>query len=502
MTRRHVHRRRALAFLAAAGGAVLVAGCSGSQGGAAASQASGAGSATAVVPSAKANAASQACAPFPAADIPPDPTPPYNPPYGDPTQPASLAALQAAVASAAQEPQYSKTATMCAEGMDQAPVCDVDYWNVGGLPGKEEDCNFFYMRVVDDYWKGLTPLVLSQYTGYLGVTADGKDPANQNAGPHTTITEYNGTWVSVGARGSAAVQLTPQASGGLDAAQTASALTSVLGNAVTSSSLGKNTISPIIAGGQLVADCSTVWLSTGSQWQQTTLAAVPVAAGTAFACAASGPAGTGTAYVEATLQAPAAAGGPVPAAVSIKVPSDKSNTLRKDPNGAFDAANVVWPTGASQVTQGTAVPFMIPTGDGCAASTGSGAGPCLHLWVNFPSRPGESNAPALVSSADSSAAPTAAAGSEGELAAEAALQASAPLACTIWFTLELKSPDLLSTMSGYGLTTDGYTPHISLAKRKWQTSEVGPPSGTAAGQPDPCTDAANLAAGKPGSARS
>lgn len=503
MSRYDRFRHPALGLLAV-GGALVLVGCSGSQGGSQAesSSAQGSVSSAAAVPGAKANTASQACAPFPAADIPPDPTPPYNPPYGDPTQPASLAALQDAVATAAQQPQYSKTATMCAEGMDQAPVCDVDYWNVGGLPGKEEDCNFFYMRVVDEYWKGLTPLVLSEYTGYLGVTADGKDPANQNAGPHTTITEYNGSWVSVGQRGSAAAQFTT-ASGALDAANVAGALTAALAEPVTSSSLGGKLISPVIAGDQLVADCSTAWLSSGGQWQQTTLAQVPLAAGTAFACPASGPAGTGTAYVEATLQAPAAGGATVPAAVSVKVPSDKSNTLRKDPNGAFDAANVVWPTGTSQVTQGTAVPFTIPTGDGCSASVGTAAGaagaagPCLHLWVNFPSKPGESNAPALVSSAQDDAPQVA--GSEAQLAASAA---SAPLACTIWFTLELKSPDLLSTMTGYGLSTDGYTPHISLAKRKWQTSEVGPPSGTAAGKPDPCTDAKNLAAGQPGSPRS
>ena len=51
----------------------------------------------------------------------------------------------------------------------------------------------FYLRVRAEYWSngsnlGLTPLVLAQYGGYLGVIADGQDPANQAAGPHTTIT--------------------------------------------------------------------------------------------------------------------------------------------------------------------------------------------------------------------------------------------------------------------------------------------------------------------------
>ena len=241
MSRYDRFRHPALGLLAV-GGALVLVGCSGSQGGSQAesSSAQGSVSSAAAVPGAKANTASQACAPFPAADIPPDPTPPYNP--GDPTQPASLAALQDAVATAAQQPQYSKTATMCAEGMDQAPVCDVDYWNVGGLPGKEEDCNFFYMRVVDEYWKGLTPLVLSEYTGYLGVTADGKDPPTRTpvrTPPSPSTTARGSRWQ----RGSAAAQFTT-ASGALDAANVAGALTAALAEPVTSSSLGGKLISP------------------------------------------------------------------------------------------------------------------------------------------------------------------------------------------------------------------------------------------------------------------
>ena len=92
--------------------------------------------------------------------------------------------MREAVIAAAQTDQYSKTAHLCAEGSQTPAVCDVDYWNFGGTPGKSEDCNFLYLRVDNDYWTGLTPMVLNQYTNYLGVTADGKDPANQEAGPH------------------------------------------------------------------------------------------------------------------------------------------------------------------------------------------------------------------------------------------------------------------------------------------------------------------------------
>lgn len=472
----------------AAGTVVLLAGCaSGASDDAGAddapAQANAAGAPTASVsPSASAQGA---CAPFPAGNIPPSPTPPYNPPYGDPQQPASLAALQAAVVQAAQDPAYSKSAVMCAEGMSQPEVCDVDYWNTGGLPGTEEYCNFYYLRVGDEYWSnganlGLTPMVLAQYGGYLGVIADGQDAQNQAAGPHTTIAEYNGAWVNVGQRGSQAAAFTT-VNGKLDPADAAAQLTQAVRQPVTG---GTGTISPIIAADRMTVDCSTVWRDTGSSWQQTTLDQIAVTPGTGFVCRGTGD-GVGTAYIEAKLLPGADSGAPTaPAAVSIRVPSNQSNTLRADPAGPFTADNVVWPTGSKEVTSGTSIQFTIPTGDVCPSDTGGPAESCLHLWVNFPSNEALTVGPQQL---------------PGEpAAANDGLQSSSALACTIWFTLELQSPELLSTMTGYGLSTQGYTPHISLAKKKWQRSDIGPPSGTAAGKPDPCNDARLLASGQPG----
>ena len=351
----------------------------------------------------------------------------------------------------------------------------------------------------DEYWSngsnlGLTPLVLAQYGGYLGVIADGQDPANQAAGPHTTIAEYDGSWVYVGDRGSPAATFTP-VGGKLDAADVSQALTAAVKQPVTSS--GQGTISPVIASDRMTVDCSSAWLDTGSSWQPTTLANVTPTAGTGFLCTGTGN-GVGTAYIEAKLLADGTAGAATPAAVSIRVMSDQTNTLRKDLSAGFTADNVVWPTGANEVVNQTSVPFTIPTGATCSADGAAGPQQCLHLWVNFPNNAsltvGPQQLPALL--ADES--PTAgAAGSDAS--GDAALGSGAnDLACTIWFTLELDSPELLATMSRYGLATDGYTPHISLAKKKWKTSEIGAPTGTAAGKPDPCNDARLLANGQPG----
>lgn len=451
---------------------------------------------------AQANAAQPAsalCAPFPASDIPPNPTPPYpTPPYGDPQQPSSLAALRTAVVQAAQDPAYSKSALMCAEGADQAQVCNVDYWNIGGTPGREQDCNFFYLRVGNEFWSngsnlGLTPLVLAQYGGYLGVIADGQDPPNQAAGPHTTITEYNGSWVYIGDRGSPAATFTP-VNGKLDPANVAQALGQAVKQPITSTN--RDAISPIIASDRMTVDCTSAWLDTGSSWQPTTLASLNPTAGTSFVCTGTGD-GVGTAYIEAKLLADATTGGATPAAVSVRAVSDQTNTLRNDLSTGFTADNVVWPTGVPEVANGTSIPFSISTEPTCAADGTAGPQQCLHLWVNFPNNPSLTVGPAeLPASAQELDAAPQTVGSDAEN--DALGSRANDLACTIWFTLELDSPDLLATMNRYGLSTDGYTPHISLAKKKWKTSEIGAPTGTATGKPDPCNDARLLANGQPG----
>lgn len=432
---------------------------------------------------ANAVSAADVCAPFPAANIPPQPQPPYNPPYGDPQQPASLQSLQAAVTQAAQAAGYSKNGVLCAEGMDTTAQCDVDYWNVGQTPGREEECNFFYLRVGDEYWSngsvlGLTPMVLDQYAGYLGVTADGQDPENQKAGPHTTIAEYNGSWVYVGDRGSQAANFNIDA-GKLDAANVASSLQQAITNEVTSS--GRQPISPILASDQMKVDCSNIWIVTNGAWNQSTLDQVDPTTTTAFACTGTGD-GVGTAYIEASLLGGSATTSSVPAAVSVRVTSDQTNTLRRNPSAGFTADNVVWPTGLPEVSAGTSIPFTISTQDTCSTDSGQPGSSCLHLWVNFPKNSALTVGPQQIPNTSDALVDS----SKGELA------------CTIWFTLELDSPQLLSTMSTYGLSTEGYTPHISLAKKKWYSNEIGAPTGTAAGQPDPCNDARLLANGQPG----
>lgn len=444
-------------------------------------------------PSAPASAGKDAvvaasCPPFPAADIAPDPSAPYPAAYGDPQQPASLQALRTAVIGAVQSPDYPKNGTVCAEGSDTPAQCDVDYWVGRGTPGKEEDCNFYYLRVADEYWKNAVPMVLSQYHGYLGVSSDGRDATNQAAGPHITLAQYSSGWVNFGAKGTPVTEFA-LTGGKLTAADTAAQLQAVVPGAVAGNA---GTISPVLAADTMKIDCSTIWTYDGRNWTQTTLDAVTPTAGLSFACVGTGT-GVGTAYVEARLGTPGESS--IPAAVSINVSSTKWNTLRQDPTGPFTSSNVVWPVATKEVRAAQQMPFTIQTGDACPNDAGTGNESCLHLWVNFPSSESQSVGPTYLD--DTEKAALAASPSAGD-AQQLLAAAQSTMACKIWFTLGIDSPETLQMIESYGLSADDYSPHISLAKKTWNTNEIGPPSGTAVGQPDPCTDARNIALGQPG----
>ena len=430
------------------------------------------------------------CEPFPAGDVPPDPNNP-NPPYGDPRKASSLTSMRNAVLGEAERDTYSKNAVLCAEHPDdETPEdCDVAYWNPGGLPGARQECNFFYLRVGNEYWTGLTPMILNQYGEYLGVSADGTDTQNQHAGPHTSIATYNSSqaWLQAAGKYAATFGLVD---GTLSASDVQRQLEKVLGNDVVGND---QLISPVLFHDRLDVDCTPAWQGGGRTWQQVKLSAVPVAAGTSFTCTATAP-GAGTAYVTAKLGPPASDS--VPGAVNIIVDSDKSNTLRKVPNGPFDADNTLWPNGLAEVVNEQAVPFSVDVQDTCLNDKTGTAESCLHLWAN------------PVFQKDRSGTPT-------------------PNGCQLWFVMEIRSPQLLAIMDKYGLgrsTTlmrrqlsgwglsgkelrnaitqfrdepQKFTPLISLAKRKYLGSEVPAPWGYApAGTRDVCTDASLLGQGK------
>ena len=424
-----------------------------------------------------------ACAPFPPDEVPVDPHNP-NPPYGDPQKASSLTAMRSGVLSEAVSDKYSKNAVLCAEHPDDMTPeeCAVAYWDPGAWPGSQVDCNFLYLRVNNDYWTGLTPMVLNQYGEYLGVTADGKDGPNQHAGPHASIALYNSSQAWLQPQGQFSVNF-DLVGGALNAADVEGKLEAALGNDVSGSSL----ISPVLFHDQLQVDCTPAWQGRGSTWNQIALSSVSVSAGSSFTCGAMAP-GAGTAYITAKLGQPT--GSSAPAAVYIIVDSDKTNTLRKDPSRPFTADNVIWPNGLPEVQRHQAVPFSIDAAETCLNDQTQDPESCLHLWVVKPKGVG---------------------------------------GCNIWFVLELRSPQLLQVMNKYGLATttalmrrqlagygfsgqklrktlakvragdSNFTPHISLAKRQVHGSEVPPPWGTApVGTRDVCTDAQLLSQGKDG----
>lgn len=240
-------------------------------------------------------------------------------------------------------------------------------------------------------------------------------------------------------------------------------------------------ISPIIAGDRMTVDCATVWLDTGSSWQRTTLAQINPTAGTSFVCTGTGD-GVGTAYVEAKLLAYGSASGPTPSACR----RERASHLRPDQHAAQGPVD------------------RIHGGQRALAHRRTGGGQRRLDPVHHPHRRDvprrrrgrPATVPAPMGQLPQQRCPDRRATrppravadpevAEGESEGKSELLASSAsdLGCTIWFTLELDSPDLLATMTRYGLSTDGYTPHISLAKKKWKRFESGAPTGAAADVP-------------------
>ena len=209
---------------------------------------------------------------------------------------------------------------------------------------------------------------------------------------------------------------------------------------------------------------------------------IAVTPGTGLVCRGLGD-GVGAAYVEAKLLAGSGTGSTAPAAVSIRALEPVEHAAHQPQRAVHRRQR-----GVADRFQGSHQRHLDPLHDPHRLGLPVGH---RQRYPVLPASVGQ-----LPSSQALTVGPQQLPGEQA--AATTGVSSTSTLACTIWFTLELQSPQLLSTMSGYGLPTNGYTPHISLAKKKWQRSEVGAPSGTAVGKPDPattpdCWPAANLA---------
>lgn len=377
--------------------------------------------------SAQNNAASNdVCAGYPP-PVPANPHPAPTP-YGPPDQGASLIATQNAVVGAAQDPQYSKQAYLCARGSDPAHLeeCSKGYWNFFTNPVADSfGCNYMYLRVNNAYWSGLTPMVLNQYGDYLNIKSDGQDAANLNAGPHQTVITDDGNPLFLPAKNAVGATFTVT-NGKLDGANVASGLLAAVRQGKGDSGSSRSTpILPVLAADQMTMNCTDgVYTSPNGRWPWTksTIADVSVAAGTIFWCTAT-TTNQGTAYVQATLGTPVA--GSVPAYVSLNVPTDQQNALRRNPNDGFTLGNIIWPVQLPEVQASTPMNISVPTGNACQDRSGKPSS-CLHLWVNSPKKDGNKFT-----------------------------------ACKIWVTLEIRSPDSQAALAKYGAKGDGQ-PHISL----------------------------------------
>ena len=408
--------RNTAVVLLASGGLLIASGCSSST--------------SSSDSSAKPNAvANNNCASYPP-PIPQTPTDPTHP-YGPPEQASSLANTQTQVIAAAQAPEYSKEAYLCAQGAqaESLATCSQDYWNFYGSPnGKPQDeCNFFYLRTANDYWSGLTPLLLNQYSDYLKIHADGDNAPNLAAGPHATLETYDGTVVGVPAWRTPGANFT-LTDGKLNGANVAAAILPLLQGTQGATDPKSGSVAPImpaLASDQMTLNCTDqVYVQQPDySWKQTPIDQVPVAAKTNLACTANTK-DQGTAFVTAFLGTPTATS--VPAQISISMAATQANALRRDPSRPFTTDNVIWPVELPEVQNQTPMPFTIQQGNVCKDKDGK-ATSCLHLWVTKASQKG---------------------GTFQQ--------------CQLWFTMEIDSPAARDTLTKYGAKFDSAM-HISLA---------------------------------------
>lgn len=337
--------------------------------------------------------------------------------------------MQNAVAAAVQDPQYSKQAFLCATGSDQASMqeCEKAYWNFSSNPATPpQACNYFYLRVANEYWSGLTPMVLNQLGDYLGVKADGQNQANLNAGPHNTLATYDGNPVYLPTEGAQSATLTVTG-GKLDGSNVESQVAALIkAGKGDSGSKYSTPVLPLLGADQMTPNCTDgVYSNPNSRWPWTksNIADVTATKGTIFWCTIN-TTSQGTAYAQVTLGAPQA--GSIPAQVSINVPTDQESALRKDPNGPYTLDNIIWPVQLPEVQARTPIDFTTPTGNACFDRSNKPAS-CVHLWVNQPRKQGDTYT-----------------------------------ACKLYVVLEVQSPAANGILTKYGaqpLTQ----PHISLA---------------------------------------
>lgn len=416
-----MRQRLSVIVAAAAAGALIMSGCASTSQTDAVSPKSG---------SSATNAGTvDFCDWFPKASLPVPPEPAPTP-YGDPADVSSFQGLASDVANTfggmQRLAQYCSSGQTDQTGPIDPATCNQLYWGFqyADTPySVQEMCNFMYLRADNSMWTTLTPKVLNQYGDYLGIEADGQNIPNLAAGPHVTLVSGG----AVNAQFGSATQPVGSfniVNGTFDAGSLNTAVKPILTSKNATFADGSS-ILPLIAGDTLTIDCSNVY-TTNSGNTTVPLTSLPTTTNK-FWCPAPSSLGQtnptgGTAYVQISVVNPTASSAQFYATVPELGPT---NSIMRKSGTSYDPSNIVLPIGTEEVSQFKTTQLNLP--ETCTNGTAAGSAQCLHIWVT---------------------------------------KVKPNTSCVVWFVLEVDKSDASATLAKYGLSTSGFTAHISLGNNE------------------------------------
>ena len=339
--------------------------------------------------------------------------------------------VQAEIIDAAQE--LPTSGRLDVNGTETTAVCSqiYDRFNESNplAPYETPDCNYTYVSASRKYWKQLSPILVDAYGDSLGLEAD--DNSN---GPHITVDTPCCGAVVFGSE-KEPLKLALNSRGKLDATGLRRTIRALFGSESESNFVASDdTLTEPIVGAPFDVHCHRAWVGT----QRKPLPKVAVESGSYFTCNAQALGSgrrQGNIYPTVNLLGGADDDGTVDAYIDVWE-AYESELPRRDPNGSYALNNVILPVETPEATSRPKVSWDLPApGSDCAT-----AAICPQLWV--------------VDNLDFDYS-------------SGSYETDSKQPCTIWGVLEVES-DAISGPGGfmdkYGLDTDGFNAHVSLAQ--------------------------------------
>ncbi len=339
--------------------------------------------------------------------------------------------VQAELIAAAQD--LPTSGKLKVDGTETTPVCSriYDRFNDSNPTAAypNPDCNYVYVSASRKYWKTLSPILVNAYGDSLGLQTD----ENSN-GPHITVDETCCGAVVFGSS-SDPLKLPLNSKGKLDATGLRETLKSLLDSSSESNFVASDEgLGEPIVGAPFKVRCRQAWV--GSQRRR--LKRVAVEKGSFFTCNAHAHPGgrlEGNIYPTVNLLGDPNSDGTVDAYVDVWE-AYQEDLPRRDPSGGYGIDNVILPVQMPEASSQPKVSWDLPpVGSDCSTAT-----ICPQLWV----------VDNLEFDYD-----------------KGTYETDPKQPCVIWGVLEVQSDAISGTggfMDKYGLPTDGFNAHVSLAQ--------------------------------------